>query len=558
MQSLISLNFFIISLILRITLYHKMKKYYFITFTLFLLISLTFAQSPYTNVQMGSSNYGEVSIAINPKNTNQVVGGCNINKYYWSTNGGTSFTQANLSSSSYGVWGDPVIVCDTVGNFYYFHLSNPPSGQGNWIDRIVCQKSTNGGQTWNNPGTYTHLLPPKQQDKQWTAVDFTHGSRGNWMYCTWTQFDIYGSTVSTDSSNILFSRSTNMGDNWSTAVRINKLAGDCIDDDNTVEGAVPCVGPNGEIYVTWAGPKIKNTQFGLFFDKSTDGGVTWLANDIYICDQPGGWAFNVAGTDRSNGLPVTVCDVSNGPYRGTIYVNWTDQRNGATDTDVWLVKSTNGGLNWSSNIRVNNDPPGKDNFLTWIDVDPITGYVYVVFYDRRNYTGLTTDVFLAKSTNGGTTFTNERISASPFTAGVGGFFGDYIDISAYNGHVRPIWMRPQSSSTTYIYTALIDFPVSAGNNNTGTPTSYNLSQNFPNPFNPSTAIKFEVPASDFITMKVYDALGKEVETLVNANLNAGKYEVSWDASNYSTGIYYYSLTTGNGSFKESKKMILAK
>ena len=69
------------------------------------------------------------------------------------------------------------------------------------------------------------------------------------IYVTWTQFDRYGSADPLDSSIILFSRSLYAGQSWSTPIRINKVAGDCIDSDNTVEGAVPAVGPNGEIYV---------------------------------------------------------------------------------------------------------------------------------------------------------------------------------------------------------------------------------------------------------------------------------------------------------------------
>ena len=68
----------------------------------------------------------------------------------------------------------------------------------------------------------------------------------------------------------------------------NYVSGNCIDDDYTTEGAVPAVGPNGEIYVSWAGPE------GLVFDKSLDGGDTW-GTDIFISDIPGGWAFNVPG-----------------------------------------------------------------------------------------------------------------------------------------------------------------------------------------------------------------------------------------------------------------------
>jgi hypothetical protein len=538
-----------------------MKKIY-LPYILIWFVSLTnlFAQSPYTNVQIrSSSSYGEVSIEINPKNTNQLAGGCNINLTFYSNNGGLNWTNGTISNSQWGVWGDPVLVADTAGNFYYFHLSNTTQSPGYWIDRIVCQKSTNAGVTWNDPGSYTYFNPPTaQQDKQWPAVDFTHGPRGNWMYCTWTQFDDYGVSNPGDSSNILFARSTNAGTNWTGAVRINKLAGNCVDGDYTVEGAVPCVGPNGEVYVAWAGPLGLN-NFKIFFDKSTDGGNTWLANDIIAASQPGGWDFDIAGINRSNGLPFTVCDYSNGPYRGNIYVNWTDSVSPG-DHDIRVTKSTNGGLNWSAPIRVNDDPPGKEQFLTAMTVDQVTGYIYVVFYDRRNYNDNQTDVYLARSTNGGATFINERISSTPFIPSSFTFFGDYIDIAAHNGKIRPVWQRLQSG-TLSVWTAIIDFPVAVENQNNKIPESYSLSQNFPNPFNPSTTIKFTVPkagASNPVKLIVYDVLGKEIAVLVNETLGAGTYQFEWNASNQPSGIYFYKLITGDGSFSQTKKMVLVK
>jgi len=84
---------------------------------------------------------------------------------------------------------------------------------------------------------------------------------------TWTQFDSYGTSNPIDSSKIMFAKSTDAGTSWSQpgqGLRIDKLGGDCVDADNTVEGAVPAVGPNGEVYVAWAGPKIRNSQFGIF------------------------------------------------------------------------------------------------------------------------------------------------------------------------------------------------------------------------------------------------------------------------------------------------------
>ncbi|HEX2786315.1 MAG TPA: T9SS type A sorting domain-containing protein [Ignavibacteria bacterium] len=85
---------------------------------------------------------------------------------------------------------------------------------------------------------------------------------------------------------------------------------------------------------------------------------------------------------------------------------------------------------------------------------------------------------------------------------------------------------------------------------------YQLSQNFPNPFNPSTKIKFQIPKSSFVSLKIYDLIGREVETLVSENLNTGEYQVQWNASNFPSGVYFYKLQTDN--LTETKKMLLVK
>jgi hypothetical protein len=525
----------------------------FTIFILFLLFSanILFSQSSYTNVMISNSGSPEeVSICINPKNINQLSAGANIDNYYYSTNGGTTWSAGTLISS-YSVWGDPAITVDTAGNFYYFHLTNPGAL---FIDRIVCQKSTNGGSTWSN-GSFTGYSPPKQQDKAWGAVDFTHDPRGNWLYVTWTQFDVYGTSNPADSSNILFSRSTDGGTTWSTPVRLNQIAGDCVDSDNTQEGAVPCVGPNGEVYVCWAGPLSHNVP-RLFFTKSTDGGSTWLANNIIAGSQPGGWDMDVGGIYRANGLPITCCDVSNGAYRGTIYVNYTDSVSSG-DHDVKIIRSTDGGLNWSSPIRVNDDAAGKEQFFTWMTIDQVTGYLYLVFYDRRNYSNANTDVFMARSTDGGTTWINERISDSPFLPNSSTFFGDYNNITAANGRVRPMWTRLTGSGLS-VWTALIDFPVGVNPVASQIPKSFILYQNYPNPFNPTTKIRFDIPtnAAGETTLKVYDQLGREVASLLNQNLAAGTYEINWDASDLPSGVYFYKLETT--SLSETKKLVLVK
>jgi hypothetical protein len=93
---------------------------------------------------------------------------------------------------------------------------------------------------------------------------------------------------------------------------------------------------------------------------------------------------------------------------------------------------------------------------------------------------------------------------------------------------------------------------------------YYLEQNYTNPFNPTTIIKYQIPELSFVTLKVYDVLGNEIATLVNEEKSRGSYEVEFDALRLTSGIYFYRiqagdpLTSSGQSFVETKKMILMK
>jgi hypothetical protein len=450
---------------------------------------------------------------------------------------------ATLSSATNGVWGDPVMLVDNDGNYYFFHLSNPTSGS--WIDRIVCQKSTDGGVTWND-GSYMGLNGNKAQDKEWVAIDRNTGV----IYSTWTQFDDYGSSNPNDRSNIMFSKSMDSGESWTPALRINEVDGDCIDDDNTVEGAVPCVGPNGEVFVSWAGP------LGIVFDKSLDGGETWLDNDIFVTDFPGGWAFDIPGISRCNGLPITICDLSGGENHGTIYINWSDQRNGTNDTDVWMVKSTDSGETWTEPARVNDDPPGKQQFFTWMTIDQITGNLYFVFYDRRAYNDNNTDVFMAKSVDGGETFRNFKISETPFIPTSGVFFGDYNNVTAHDNVIRPIWTRLHNGQIS-VWTAIINLFETDIEEYDKPAIPFALDQNYPNPFKETTHFSFKVKSASTITLKIIDMYGRTVATMIDREtMSPGAYFEHFNASTYNlpSGVYYFALTGDNQN--QVRKMII--
>ncbi|MGY6563005.1 MAG: sialidase family protein [Luteibaculaceae bacterium] len=389
------------------------------------LFSTTYAQHPNVTVIQGKGAC-EPSVYINPTNLSNVVVGAVLNHVAQSSDRGQSWFSQEVKST-YGVWGDPVMVADTLGHFYYFHLSRVDTGS--FIDRLVCQKSTDGGKTWS-PGVAIGLNGKKAQDKQWAVVC----PKTNHIYLTWTQFDGYKSTNPQDSSIIRFSKSTDGGISWSEPIRISHYAGTCLDDSNTVEGAVPAVDTQGNIFVTWAGPK------GLVFNRSTDGGKTWLPKETPVDPMPGGWRQEIPGLMRCNGFPITAVDHSEtSPYQNRIYVAWSDQRHGENDSDIFLKFSDNQGETWSNLIRVNNDKKGSHQFLPWLSVDPATGYIYLIFYDRRNYSDNRTDVYVAVSKNGGKRFENHRISAEPFTPNPQVFFGDYNNIHAINGFVVPVW-----------------------------------------------------------------------------------------------------------------------
>lgn len=497
--------------------------------TIALIVFANLASGQFPNVKI--SDYyqpNEPSIYINPVNPNHMIAGANTAYYYLSEDGGLSWITNELTSSL-GVAGDPCMIIDTAGNYYFFHLSIPDNEH--WLDQIVCQKSSDKGANWND-GSGIYKDSPKMQDKEWAAVN----PFNNEIYVTWTQFDEYGTSDPAKFSKILFSKSADAGETWSPAVAINEIDGNCVDDDLTVEGAVPAVGPNGEIYVSWAGPA------GLVFDRSTDGGNTWLDHDIFVTDIAGGWAHDIPGIYRCNGMPVTCCDLSQSPHRGTLYILWADQRNGSNDTDIWLSKSTDGGLTWSESKRVNDDPAGKQQFMPWMTVDQSNGRIWCVFYDRRNYTDTKTDVYLACSSDGGETFTNIKISESSFTPTGGTFFGDYTNISAYNNIVRPIWCR-LSGGKTSIWTAIMD-PLFTDIKNTPE-APFSMEGTYPNPFSETAVVCFELERQTCISMRIYDSYGRMIYSFFdNKIMPPGEYTETFDRKKIGLdpGIYFYRLT----------------
>ena len=393
----------------------------------------------------GSTGPCEPSIAISPVDPNFIVAGSVLSNVYTSKDGGRSWKK-NYLKSSFGVYGDPVVRFDALGNVYYAHLSNPKNNaysSEEFLDRIVVQKMAKGDSIWSD-GSFPPSDRNKDHDKHWIVAS----PIDNTLLMAWTEFDKYASKKSSDHSNIFFSKSKDGGVTWTEALKINEIYGDCLDDDLTNEGAYCAIGVDGTYMMVWA------RDSKIYFNSSTDGGKTWSQKDRTIADQIGGWAMDVPGVDRTNGFPILITDHSNSKNKGRTYMSWTDQRNGKDNTDVWLIYSDDNGVKWSQPMKINNDDSGKHQFFHSMQIDPKTGNIYILFYDRRNHDDNMTDVYMAYSNNGGKRFENIKVSSKSFRNEKTVFFGDYTDISVYNGIIRPIW-ADQEGKRLRIKTAII-------------------------------------------------------------------------------------------------------
>ena len=130
--------------------------------------------------------------------------------------------------------------------------------------------------------------------------------------------------------------------------------------------------------------------------------------------------------------------------------------------------------------------------------------------------------------------------------------GNYDHITQSRGGSPTLYAVRDNGGISKATNLLVSVTPVSGN----IPGSYSLKQNYPNPFNPSTIISYSLPSSSDVTLKVYDELGKEVMTLVDAKQNAGKYEVKFDGSGLSSGMYFYTIQAG--SFLQTKKLMLVK
>jgi hypothetical protein len=222
------------------------------------------------------------------------------------------------------------------------------------------------------------------------------------------------------------------------------------------------------------------------------------------------------------------------------------------------VKSTDGGATWGEAKRVNDDPPGRQQFFTWMTIDQATGWLWFVFYDRRNYNDEQTDVYMAVSKDGGETFLNFKVSESPFFPLSDFFFGDYTNVTAYNNVVRPIWTRLDLNQLT-VWTAIVDPGAIVQPVETHEPAPiFSLDNPAPNPAAEVAGFSFKLHHRALVSLKLIDLQGVERAVLIDEGWrDPGKHLEKIDLKQHGLppGAYFFVLNV-DGKLARKKLLVI--
>ncbi|MCF6341971.1 MAG: GEVED domain-containing protein [Bacteroidales bacterium] len=405
---------------------------------------------PVTDV--GSSTQSENSVFVDPGNADIMLNSNNST----SVTGPPSYGADNLYTFDFGETfdgsisgaagnnqGDPAACIGTDGRWYIGYIAN--SGQ-------AVAYSDNQGESWTRKQVAPN--PGQLADKNHLWIDALQGSPyENYLYDAWSDF---GGAYDNE---IVVSFSSDNGETWSSKQRISLG----VNAGNHNQGVNLSTGPNGEVYAAWGiYDGWPQDEKAIGFAKSLDGGATWetafrIINNIRGIRQSG-----VPQNMRVNSFPSMAVDVSGGSNDGNIYVVWTNVgvpgQNSGSDRDVYFIRSSDGGDNWSEPVRVNQDAinQGKAHYLPWITCDPSNGTISVIWYDNRNTSANQAEAWVATSSDAGDTWDDFKVSdvaftPSPIPGMASGYFGDYLGITALDGKVYPCWTDNRSGhAMTYV------------------------------------------------------------------------------------------------------------
>ena len=330
---------------------------------------------------------------------------------------------------------DPSVAVDSAGRaFVAYGVYDPTTG----ANGVVAVSSVDGGLTWTktNP-VVLHSTLTAFEDKYWIAADANLSSPfKDRLYVAWDSNQPCG--LSCVNQVLLVSSSSDQGATWTTPVKIN----DGTSPSERVIFAFPAVAPDGTVYVLWH----DYAQQKIFIDKSKDGGVTW-GTDVAVASTNIGFGLGLSCNDWRTVTPAPQMAID---FSGNIYVVFAkDAAKGkSADLDVFITKSTDGGKTWSSPLRVSSTSTGHQ-YLPAVSVDS-SGRANVTYLDRRDDpNNCRTNTYLSRSTDGGTTFTDSRVTDvdSDFDGNANGP-GDYQSHAAWGTVAYPFFSDHRDANAT--------------------------------------------------------------------------------------------------------------
>jgi hypothetical protein len=527
-----------------------MNKPAILTLLLLLISSGIFAQNPDSPQTIGGNHriypsnvtQTEAFITKDPGESNGFFVTCNTITFipffisegvYVTSDAGTSWRGDDTCTGNPVPYhaGDPGIAVDKNGTFILTHKGQTP------FVGLYSHYSLDRGLTWSAQ----KVISTDDLERASLVSDFMPASPyfGR-TYAAWVKF--------ATPFPIMFSYTNDGAKAWADQRAVNNPS-------SRSAGGDLAMGLNGKVYVCWAGVT-ETTPFKeilVGFARSSNGGDTWtVTENAFPVNGISGVLPNKSNI-RVNGLPTMAIDTSGGPRRGWIYIVTCqkDLSPSGSDPDIILYRSTDDGATWSPGIRVNQDAlnNGKTQYFPAIHVDR-SGAVDIIFYDDRRTTNDSAGVFLARSRDGGNTWTEYQISDHNYKpvpiGGLGqGYQGDNIDLSSTSTKLISVWMD-NSSGIYQLWTNPIDFTLISAIGEKNLPgLSVVLDQNQPNPFNSSTTIHYRIRNSSHVSLKVYDVMGNQVCTLADQTQTAGAYTVPFDAGALPDGIYFYTLRAGD-------------
>jgi fibronectin type 3 domain-containing protein len=551
-------------------------------------------------VASGVTDYqGEMTIAANPNNPAQLV--ASANTYYrdpdagcQSPTGGASATYGTMamygSTDSGASWihrcapwpasltggvpsanqyfgSDPAVAWDSQGRAVSVYMLISANNSNDAGVALVCYRTADSGSSWTYLGTIVNNLSSTTlfDDKQFVAVDNSPGpastlSHPGRIFVIW------------DQNNIERVAYSDNGASWTQVVLPSAGFG-----QYDIGGNIK-IGPDGTVYAIWNRLTYGAGQTGesIVFSKSVNGGATWSAPVVAATTALlsfGNNSLPPAQDDRGINAFGSL-DIDSNPasaYYGRLYVAFADFPSGTisgTNTNTYVVASTNGGTSWNTRVKVNDDAgTSATQFFPWMSVDPTDGTVNVSWYDTRaDANNRRTQVYYARSSDGASTF-EANINVTDAGAGwinhvsysdessVGNFnynanqYGDYSGIVAINRQVHPFWMDSREFFPTSGSSKLED----AGTSiivNCSVPTGLAAPTATPGAScaSPSVAVSWSAPAwGTNATSGTYTVLRSTTNSIGAAlSIATGLSTTSYnDTSGVAGTTYYYFVTAKN-------------